>query len=207
MPSREVLVVGTGTSNLASVLAGLNRVGASPRVTTEPAEVVAAEHLVLPGVGALAAAMERLRKFGLVDPLRNRIEAGRPTLAVCLGLQLLCRTSEESPDVGGLGVVPGHVTRFPEGLRVPQIGWNDITVSSGCRILRDGHVYFANSFRLEHTPEGWAPALADYGGRFVAAMERGAVIACQFHPELSGELGLDLIRRWLDLENYGGASC
>lgn len=202
----EVFVVRTGTANLASVLAGLRRVGAVPRVTEAADDVESAERLVLPGVGTVAAAMERLHEAGLVDPLRDRLAAGRPTLAVCLGLQLLCDGSDESPEAPGLGVVPGWITRFPHHLRVPQLGWNRIVPRAGCRMLREGHVYFANSFRLEAPPKGWAAAEADYGGPFVAAMERGAVLACQFHPELSGRFGLDLLARWLEVAGSEGVA-
>jgi imidazole glycerol phosphate synthase glutamine amidotransferase subunit len=162
-----------------------------------PADVAAADRVVLPGVGTAAAAMDRLEADGLVEPLRERIADGRPTLAVCLGLQLLCDSSDENPDRRALGVVRGHVTRFEGGLRVPQLGWNRIVPQPECRLLKEGYVYFANSYRLEDAPEGWAAAMAEYGGPFVAAMERGAVLACQFHPELSGRFGLKLLSRWL----------
>lgn len=199
MPGLETVVIRTGTANLASILAGLRRVGAAPRVTADPRDVALAPRVVLPGVGTLAAAMERLAACGLVGPLSERLAAGRPLLAVCLGLQLLCAESDESPGVAGLGVVPGRVTRFDSGLRVPQLGWNRIEPEQQCRLLEPGHVYFANSYRLTGAPGGWRVAWCDYGGPFVAALERGAVLACQFHPELSGRFGLELLRRWLEL--------
>ena len=193
----EVVVVRTGTANIASVLAGLRRAGAEARVSSDPRDVETARRAVLPGVGTVSAAMQRIDGAGLAGPLRQRILDGRPTLCVCLGLQLLASGSEESPDVLALGIVPGRVTRFTGGVRVPQLGWNRIEAGEGCRLLEDGHAYFANSYKLDETPEGWCAATADHGGRFVAAMERGSVLACQFHPELSGAWGLDLIRRWL----------
>jgi imidazole glycerol-phosphate synthase subunit HisH len=164
---------------------------------------------VLPGVGTLAAAMAQLEADGLVEPLRARLLAGRPTLAVCLGLQLLCEESEESPGRRGLGIVPARVTKLGAEVRVPQLGWNRIVPQPSCRLLEEGYVYFANSYRLEEAPAGWSAAMSDYGGPFVAAMERGAVLACQFHPELSGRFGLELLRRWLDdaCEERGAATC
>jgi len=141
-----------------------------------------------------------------VQALAERVRQGAPTLAICLGLQLLCEDSEESPGEAGLGVVGGTVSRFPDGLKVPQLGWNRIEPDPACRLLRPAHVYFANSYRLPAAPSGWDAARADYGGPFVAALERGAVLACQFHPELSGPEGLALLRRWLDSAD-GGASC
>jgi imidazole glycerol phosphate synthase glutamine amidotransferase subunit len=193
----EVVVIRTGTANIASVIAGLRRAGAEPRVSSDPRDVESAKMAVLPGVGTVSAAMERIEEAGLADPLRQRLAAGRSTLCVCLGLQLLASGSEESPDVQALGVVPGTVTRFTGGVRVPQLGWNRVEAGEGCRMLDDGYAYFANSYKLDTAPEGWCAAMSDHGGRFVAAMERGSVLACQFHPELSGAWGLGLIRRWL----------
>ncbi len=193
----RVMVVSTGTANTASVLAGLRRAGAEPELTIDPDVVRGADRVMLPGVGAFAAAMERLRDAGLVEALRERIHDGRPTLGICLGLQLLCDGSEESPGVPGLGVAAGQVRRFGEDLVVPQMGWNRVTAGPDCRWLEDGWAYFANSYRLVEVPEGWAAAVGHYGGDFVAAMERGDVVACQFHPELSGGYGGAVLGRWL----------
>ena len=197
MSGREVVVCRTGTANLASVLAGLRRAGGAPRMAERPDEVRAASLVMLPGVGAFGAAMENLRASGMAAPLRERMAAGKPTLSICVGLQLLCRTSEESPGVAGLGLVDAAVTRFPDSVRAPQFGWNRIDAAEGCAALTSGHAYFANSYRLAETPAGWSAAIADHGGPFVAAMERGAVVACQFHPELSGAYGRLLLERWI----------
>jgi imidazole glycerol phosphate synthase glutamine amidotransferase subunit len=142
--------------------------------------------------------MARLAQHGLDRALRERIGADRPTIAICVGHQLLFERSEESPGVSGLGVVPGEVGRFPEDVRVPQFGWNHVHAGEGCRLLEDGYAYFANSFRATVAP-GWSIATATHGGRFVAAMERGNVIGCQFHPELSGAYGAALLSRFLEL--------
>ena len=105
----------------------------------------------------------------------------------------------------GLGTLSAGVTRFPDGVRVPQLGWNRIDAAAGCRFLRSGHAYFANSYRIAGTGvDGWHAAISDHGGPFVAAVERGAVVACQFHPELSGTWGIDLLSRWLQ-ESAGAA--
>lgn len=193
----DLAIVRTGTANIASVVAAFERLGCRVRPTEGIADVREAERLVLPGVGTFGAAMERLNALGLRGPLKRRIEEGRPTLAICLGMQLLCAASQESPDVEGLGVVPGMLERFPDSVRVPQLGWNRIHAHPSCSILADGYVYFANSYRLEAAPVGWKAALCDHGGEFVAAIERGRVVACQFHPELSGEFGRGMIERWL----------
>lgn len=193
----EVVVIRTGTANLASVMAALGRCGARARISADPRDVDEAARLVLPGVGSFGAAMGTLRAGGLVEPLRRRIAAERPTLAICLGLQLLAEGSEESPGVGGLSVIRGCATRLPASVRVPQLGWNRVEAEPGCGTLSTGHAYYANSYRLTEPPEGWRVATTEYGGRFVGAMERGAVVACQFHPELSGAWGRGLIERWL----------
>jgi len=197
----EVVVVRTGVANLASVLAGLRRAGASPRVTDDPAVVRAAPAVVLPGVGAFGAGVAGLEARGLGAAIADRAREGKPLLAVCLGLQLLLEGSEEGPGHRGLGVVPGVARRFREigGARVPQLGWNRVSPAPECRLLSPGYAYFANSYRLGAPPEGFAIATAHHGGRFVAALERGSLLACQFHPELSGPWGIDLITRWLEL--------
>lgn len=206
MTRRQVVVVPTGTANLASVLVGLERAGAQASVTHEPGSVERADFVVLPGVGALAPAMEQLELDALGPVLIERLKQGRPTLSICLGLQLLCEGSQESPGVAGLGVVAGQVERFPDGVEVPQMGWNRVEPDPECVLLQAGWAYFANSYRLEQPPPGWAVASSDHGGRFVAALERGRVLACQFHPELSGRWGQNLLLRWLDGEE-GGGSC
>ncbi len=197
MTVRDVAVCRTGTANLASVLAGLRRTGGAPRLTHAPREILEAGHVMLPGVGSFGAAMETLARSGTAEALKERMARGRPTLAICVGLQLLCRASEESPGVPGLGLIDSAITRFPSHVRVPQFGWNALTPADGCATLVSGHAYFANSYRLEAVPEGWFAAMSDHGGPFVAALEKGALVACQFHPELSGSWGEALIRRWL----------
>ena len=199
MSGLDVVVVATGTANTASVLAGLARAGARPRLARDAADIDAAAGVVLPGVGTLHAALAGLAADGLGDALVRRLRAGRPTLAVCLGLQLLCETSAESPGVPGLGLVHGHVERLPERVRVPHMGWNRVTPNEPgpAGLVQEGHAYFANSYRLAESPAGWRATFVDYGGRWVAALERDGVLACQFHPELSGAWGTALLARWI----------
>jgi glutamine amidotransferase len=204
---RSVIVVQTGTANTASVLAGLRRAGALPELALTPGDIESAGRVVLPGVGALGAAMQRLEADGTADALRRRMNDGRPTLAICLGLQLLATGSEESPDTPGLGVLPVQVRRLPADMPVPQMGWNSIDCEPGCRLLRPGHAYFANSYALDQLPDGWTGAWFDHGRRFIAAVEKDGVLACQFHPELSGGWGLDLLRRWLEQTAERTAAC
>ena len=207
MTCPDVIVIRTGTANVASILAALGRLGAAGRISSDPQEVQRAARLVLPGVGTFGAAMARLGSDGLVGPLRKRLDDDRPTLAVCVGMQLLFETSEESPGVEGLRALAGTIEPFSGDIRVPQMGWNNVTASADCRVLTSGYLYFANSYRLAAPPDSCAAAMADYGGQFVAALERGHLVACQFHPELSGMLGLDIMRRWLDGAGQEGPSC
>lgn len=194
-----VVIVRTGLANLASWVAAFDRLGRETIITDDRTVIERAELLVLPGVGSAGPAMQMLRTHGLIDPLRSRILAGRPTLAVCLGLQLLANESEESPGEKLLGIVDSAVRAFATDKPVPQMGWNSIQVERGSGVLTHGSAYFANSYRLAQAPAGWRIALSTYGGeRFVAAMEKGRVLACQFHPELSGPWGLALLRSWLE---------
>ncbi len=194
----RVVMVPTGTANTASVLAAFSRLGVSVEPVGDAREVADAAGVVLPGVGAFGAAITQIDAMGLRDALRARVDTGRPTLAVCVGLQLLCRDSDESPGATGLGAIDLGVTRFGGEAKVPQLGWNHVQPGVGSRFVEPGWAYFANSYRLEHSPDGWLAAGTDYSGRFVSALERGAVLATQFHPELSGSWGAELLRRWLD---------
>lgn len=193
----SMAIVSTGTANVASVRAAMRRLGVEPVDVTHGQEVADASRVLVPGVGSFGAAMGALEQRGLRQALAERIDDGRPTLAVCVGMQLLGVSSTESPGVVGLGAVSEPVHRFTETVRVPQLGWNQVTPGPRSRYLEPGWAYFANSYRFEAMPEGWVCSTASYGGDFVAAMERGAVLALQFHPELSGEWGSALLARWL----------
>jgi imidazole glycerol-phosphate synthase subunit HisH len=208
----EVAVIRTGSANIASVAAALTRLGTIPHITDSPELVVSAPLVILPGVGAFGPAMTYLRERGLDHAIRARVQHGRSLLAICLGMQLLCESSEESPGVEGLGLVPTEVRRIERAphlpqlrvpqlrvpqLRVPQMGWNRLTPESRCSLLEPAWMYFAHSYRIESLPSDWAVATTEYGGPFVAALEQGPLLACQFHPELSGRDGRSLLSRWL----------
>lgn len=190
----HVCVVRTGTANLASVLAALDRLGAVPFVTDDADQISRADRLVLPGVGAFAAAMARLDARGASAAVRSHVVAGKPFLGICLGMQLLADGSEESPGAPGLGLIPGRAARLPDAVRVPQLGWNRVAWQDSPRA--DGFAYFANSYCLEEPPSGWQVATSEHGKTFVSAIVRDAQLACQFHPELSGEYGASLLSQW-----------
>ena len=207
----RVVIVKTGVANIASVLAAFHRLGAVTELSTDPDTIASADFVMLPGVGAFAAGMAALggKDGALALALKSRFSSDRPTMAICLGLQLLAAVSDESPGVSGLSIFEtSHVGRFSpidideprsnaRGLKVPQLGWNEVVPDEGARLLTRGFAYFANSYRLTDAPPGWVAARAHYGGLFVAALERGPHLACQFHPELSGPWGQALIARWL----------
>lgn len=192
----ELVIVETGVANTASVSAAARRIGLKPVLTMDPERVARAGLVMLPGVGSFGAGMARLRESGLDKTLIERLAADRPLVAVCLGMQLLSASSEESAGVAGLGVVDVPVKAFGPGVRTPQFGWN--RVAGNGAFVESGHAYFANSFRYVACPEGWSAAWAEHGGPFVAAMQRGRTLACQFHPELSGAWGVSLLRRWAE---------
>jgi imidazole glycerol phosphate synthase glutamine amidotransferase subunit len=171
-------------------------------VSGDPDVVRRSRRVVLPGVGSFEAGMEALRENGLDTAIAERVREARPLLGVCLGMQLLGRASDESPGVSGLGIVPHAAHRFRGPVRVPQLGWNLVEPDAESRFVEPGFAYFANSYRWD-MPEtaiadGWTFAATDHGGRFASAAERGPVLACQFHPGLSGAWGARLLSRWLD---------
>ncbi|HET9064775.1 MAG TPA: imidazole glycerol phosphate synthase subunit HisH [Gemmatimonadales bacterium] len=192
----DVVVVRTGSANLASVLAALQRLGATPRLSSDVADIRRAERLVLPGVGSYGGAQSALARAGLVEAFADRVRAGSPLLAICLGLQLLAEGSDESPGVRGMGLIAGCATRLPDSVRVPQLGWNTVTTRDDTSVLRSGFAYYANSYALRSAPDGWSHATTTHGAPFVAAIARGPQLACQFHPELSGRWGHALLTRW-----------
>lgn len=196
MSERTVGIIKTGIANTASVAAAVRRAGGTPDITRDRADIERHSHVILPGVGSFGAGMQMLDEHDLIQPLRDRIKSDRPLLCICLGLQLLCSDSEESPEAQGLNVIDATVSRFPESVRIPQFGWNRVEAERDCSYLRTGFAYFANSYRLPSIPDAWTGATADHGGRYVAALEKSNLLACQFHLELSGKWGQSIFDRW-----------
>lgn len=198
-------IIDYDAGNLKSVEKALAFLGDSPRVTRNPEEILAADRVILPGVGAFGDAMGRLCRYGLTDVLRQAADRGIPLLGICLGLQLLFESSEESPGVEGLGILRGKILRIPDtpGLKIPHMGWNSLKISPDCRLFRgipqDSYVYFVHSYYLKAEEEPIVAASAEYGTHIHAAVESGNVFACQFHPEKSGDVGLAILRNFLEL--------
>lgn len=186
--------------NVPSVKKALDFLGAKYIVTDDPKQARALDKLILPGVGNFAAT-KRLNDTGLTDALRERIAQGIPFLGICVGLQWLFESSEEAPNVPGLGLFKGVVAKFPETVKSPHVGWNLVEPQNGSRLFRNlnsgGFVYYTHSYRCPITPE--AIAITEYGGSFAAAVERGNALGVQFHPEKSGETGLRVLKNFLEI--------
>lgn len=203
-----IAIVETETCNLASVQACLRRLGCDFTLASRPEHLAGARALLLPGVGAFTPAMQRLRRRGFIGPLSELLEAsaegrGPFVVAICLGFQLLARSSAEGEADAreGLGAHAGRVEPLPQNERVPHIGWNDVSAAG---TLSAGEAYFAHSYALFEAPAGWNASWCAHGDRFVAAVRRGRVTGAQFHPELSGAWGQRFMAQALGLED---ASC
>ena len=195
-----IAVVDYGRGNLGSVEKAFSRIGMAAVVTADPAAVADAEAVVLPGDGAFQDAMANLQALGLLDPLRGCLDEGRPFLGICLGYQLLFTESEEFGQGKGLDVIPGVVRRFPAGLKVPHMGWNQVE-HRGDLALFDGipsgaDFYFVHSYYPETADSSLRVAGCTYGVTFPAAVERGTLFATQFHPEKSQRWGLKLLENF-----------
>ncbi|MGQ0824327.1 MAG: imidazole glycerol phosphate synthase subunit HisH [Actinomycetota bacterium] len=197
----RIAVVDYGIGNLRSAEKALQHLGADAVLTADAAAVAGADAVVLPGVGAFGACMQALRDAGLEPVTKEAATDGRPFLGVCIGMQMLFDASDEAPDVAGLGVVPGRVTRLPASVRLPQMGWNTLEVtatSALCAGLADPvWCYFVHSYVPEPHDDAHVAAWCDYGRRFAAAIEIGPVWATQFHPEKSGDTGLQLLANFV----------
>lgn len=192
-----------GAGNVRSVRNAISMLGYELTDIRRPADILNAEYLIFPGVGAFGAAMQRLNALGYTEPLQEYLAADRPFLGICIGLQSLFEGSEESPGIPGLGLIPGVVRRFTERrLAVPHMGWNGLRLQRDSALLsglEQQRFYFVHSYHAEASAENanWISAETDYGGTFVSAVQRGRVAAVQFHPEKSGPAGLELLGRFL----------
>ncbi|HSO52543.1 MAG TPA: imidazole glycerol phosphate synthase subunit HisH [Actinomycetes bacterium] len=200
MTRPPVALLDYGVGNLHSAAKALDRAGAEVRVVPTVAEAAGAAGLVVPGVGAYGACLRGLATAGGPAAVAGWLEGGRPLLGICVGMQLLFEASEEGPVSDGVGVVPGKLRRLTGQVKIPHIGWDEVTVRPGSRLLADlgdgTRFYFVHSYAPE--PDGQAvAAVCDYGGRFAAAVEHGNLFGTQFHPEKSGAAGLALLANFV----------
>jgi glutamine amidotransferase len=206
----KVVVVDYGAGNLHSVSRAVVNAGTRPLVTSNPAYLEDAEALIVPGVGAAADTMANLRRSGFVEPIREYIASGRPFLGVCMGQQALFDVSEEGGEHECLGILPGRVVRFSNGLKVPHMGWNQVRIVKPHPIfdgIADGsNFYFVHSYYPRPEDAGVVIAETDYGVTFASVIARDNVVATQFHPEKSGEAGLRMYANFLKIAATAGVA-
>ncbi len=191
--------------NIKSVENALKFLGHETCLTRDRDLIWKADKVILPGVGAFGDAMDRIRAYDLEDVIHSVTDRGTPFLGICLGLQLLFEESEESPGARGLGILPGKIIRIPEGegRKVPQIGWNDLTYPKKGRLFEDvpegSYVYFVHSYYLHAQDRDIVRAQTEYGVTIDASVEKDNVFACQFHPEKSERVGMQILRNFVKL--------
>ena len=200
-----IAIIDYDAGNIKSVEKALLLLGQEVKITDDAQEILSADKVVLPGVGAFGDAMGNLERRRLVPVIRETVEKGTPFLGICLGLQLLFERSDEAPGVAGLGILPGEILRIPskEGLKIPHMGWNSLRLEHGGRLFdqvsEQSYVYFVHSYYLKAGEEEIVKASTEYGVHIHASVEKGNVFACQFHPEKSSEVGLRILKNFVEL--------
>ena len=200
-----IAIVDYDAGNIKSVEKALQFLGQEPVVTRDKETLLQAEKVIVAGVGAFGDAMGKMHQYGLVEVLREIAAKGTPLLGICLGLQLFFESSEETPGVEGLGLLPGKIVRIPdkEGFKIPHMGWNSIQINPASRLLKGieegAYVYFVHSYYLQAENEADVAATTDYVVNIHAAAEHENIFATQFHPEKSGEIGLRILKNFIEL--------
>ncbi|MBR6328241.1 MAG: imidazole glycerol phosphate synthase subunit HisH [Lachnospiraceae bacterium] len=200
-----VAVIDYDAGNIMSVIKAVEHLGHEALLTRSADEILGADHIILPGVGAFGDCMEKLRSCELEDVIKKAVDKGIPFMGICLGLQLIFEESEESPGVKGLGLLKGKIKKLPEdkGLKIPNIGWNSLSFPREGRLFRgidEGvFVYFVHSYYLQAEDESIVTATTDYAAHIHASVEKDNVFACQFHPEKSSDPGLKMLDNFLGI--------
>lgn len=199
----KIAIIDYGMGNLRSVQKALEKSGAQAAITQDPVQISKADKVVLPGVGAMQPAMQKLQELGLIPVIQEVAKSGKPFLGICLGLQLLFDRSSEGGTIKGLGIIPGTVERFSTG-KVPHMGWNQLSLTNPeMAIWRDvpqkPFVYFCHSYYVQPTDPRLTSASTDYGISFTAAVQRDNLTAVQFHPEKSQAVGLQILKNFVKL--------
>lgn len=191
--------------NIKSVEKALEYLGEKAIITRDKDVILSSDKVILPGVGAFGDAMGKIREYGLDKVIYDFVDSGKPFLGICLGLQLLYKTSEESPEAIGLGILDGEILRIPDapGLKIPQIGWNSLSITPGAKLFKDvpenSYVYFVHSYYLKSRDIKDVAATTDYSVNIHASVEKDNVFACQFHPEKSSSVGLQILKNFIEL--------
>lgn len=200
-----IAIVDYDAGNLKSVEKALISLGEEVIITREKEQLLHADKVILPGVGAFGDAMQKLHKYDLVEILREIGKSDKPFLGICLGLQLMFERSEEAPGVEGLGILEGEIVRIPdeEGLKIPHIGWNDLMINPKSRLFHgienNSYVYFVHSYYLKAKNREDVAATTEYSTLIDAAVEKKSTFACQFHPEKSGDVGLHILKNFANM--------
>jgi glutamine amidotransferase len=201
-----IAILDYDAGNIKSVEKAMQLLGQEVTITRDRREILNADKVILPGVGAFGDAMEKIRQYGLYEVIHEVTEQGTPFLGICLGLQLLFERSEESPGVEGLGILKGEILRIPEtpGLKIPHMGWNSLDFRNNGRLFEDlpeeSYVYFVHSYYLRAADEKIVTAVTEYGTQIHASVEQGNVFACQFHPEKSSDVGIQILKNFVAIE-------
>ncbi len=200
-----IAIIDYDAGNIKSVEKALQKLGQEVVITRNAETILNADKVILPGVGAFGDAMENLRKYNLDQVIYQVVEQGIPFLGICLGLQLLFDKSDETRGVAGLGILKGEICRIPDGenLKIPHMGWNSLHLQNDGRLFRgikeDAYVYFVHSYYLKAEDEEIVKATTEYGTHIHASVEQGNVFACQFHPEKSSDVGLQILKNFVEL--------
>lgn len=200
-----IAIIDYDAGNLRSVEKALITLGEEPVITRDKDTILNADKVILPGVGSFGDAMERLHQYDLIDVIHQVVEQGTPFLGICLGLQLMFESSEESAGVAGLGLLKGKILKIPDcqGLKIPHMGWNSLEITPEARLYRGieqgAYVYFVHSYYLKAESENIVAASTEYSTHIHASVESGNVFACQFHPEKSSNVGLQILKNFIEL--------
>lgn len=201
-----IAIIDYGAGNIQSVYKALKFIGTDCKVTSDKDEILNADGAILPGVGSFGDAMDTMTKRGIKDTIIEYTKSGKPFLGICLGLQLLFPESEETPGVKGLDIFKGTITKIPNQnrtLKIPHMGWNNISIKQKNGIFKDiegePYVYFVHSFYLKAQDKDIVAATTQYGIEIDAAVQKGNIIATQFHPEKSGEVGLKMLKNFVEM--------
>lgn len=200
------VIINYGAGNLRSVQKACEFIGTDAKISSAAADILSADRVILPGVGAFGDCMEALNSSGLAEPIQTVIDRGVPFLGICLGLQLLFEQSEESPNVPGLGIFKGKCVKIPSktGYKIPHIGWNSIGFPQKSPLfdgIDDGaYVYFVHSYYMQPNDKSIITAVCDYSERLPVALQSGNTFAVQFHPEKSGETGLRILKNFINIK-------
>ena len=200
-----IAIIDYDAGNIKSVEKAMLLLGQEVKITRDKEEILNADKVILPGVGAFGDAMGKLHQYGLVEVIKEVVKKGTPFIGICLGLQLLFESSDETPGVEGLGILKGKILRIPdcEGLKIPHMGWNSLKFPKEGRLFKglpeDSYVYFVHSYYLAAEDESIVTATTEYSTLIHASVEQGNVFACQFHPEKSSDVGIQILKNFVEL--------